>query len=733
MDNIILIRILQRIVILCFFFVLYLPLHGEDSEDISVLAGTEIRTGKYNDASNRLKKYLISDPDDFNARLLLIEVSEIIGDSRELIKQRRYLKNLYSAGKADTAPALTATAKSVWKTDPKGALILLQKAHQTDKNYLEAYIQAGNLCYDRYAWGKAKKEFSEALKLKQDNPEALSGLAVLDLSAGQIAKATRKIDTALKANPESLSALTLKAYIALIEDDLKKCRNILEDAEKINPNSIDVFCIYAAMNDMTGDIRKRDDYIKRAKKINPSYVDIYNMLSITAEQKYRFKKAVEWAEKAIETDPDHWKGYYLAGSGLLRLGEEKKGYRLLSESFEKNSFNILAYNALNVLDRDFKHNEFQYYKTAHFAVKISREDAPFIWPYLEPILEKTYQKFTVQFKYKPTGPEEHNNKILLHILPDHMSFSARTIGLPGISAEGVCFGQVILMPSPRYASLGSACGMDWKSVFEHEFLHILTLQKSDFRISRWLTEGISTSGESDLHGKWNHFFMMAGKSSKLLPLENLEAGFLNPVYPMQVPVSYYQAALVCRYFKEKHGNDSIIKMIELYRKGKETEEIITDISGMNTDELNKELGRFYRSAWEEGEKFVNTFAGEIKNTMAELKLDRDNKNKLKKKRKWEKLVAYWREKGENDKAAALLNRLMAFDNSDFLLFKILGEIYFSEQKWQLAADTFLIACYRNPFDPEIHKMAAECHKHLTNKKSQEREEKIIEFLNKGLN
>jgi len=451
-------------------------------------------------------------------------------------------------------------------------------------------------------------------------------------------------------------------------------------------------------------------------------------VSITAEQKYRFKDAVKWAEKAIEVDPDHWRGYYLAGNGLLRLGEEKKGYKLLSESFNNNRFNILAYNTLSILDDDFKRKEFELYETANFAVKISKEDAPFIWPYLKPILEETYTKFSSEIKYDPVGPGEHNKKVLLHILPDHMSFSARTIGLPGISAEGVCFGQVILMPSPRYASLGKGRGMDWKSVFEHEFLHILTLQKSDFKISRWLTEGISTLEESDLHGDWHRFFAMAGKSKKLLPLEKLESGFLNPTYPLQVPVSYYQGAITCRYFKEKHGKDSIIRMIELYKKGKKTEEIVTEISGMNLEELNKELEQYYWAEWDKGDNFIKSFAKDIEKAKTELEIEEDQKKPNE--RDWEPIVTQWRKDGKNKKAIDFLEKGRTFDDSDFRLFKVLGEIYYSEKKWKESSDILLLACYRNPFDKEVHVMLAECYKQLKDTESQKREEKIIDYMEK---
>ena len=715
-----------RIIAVLLFFAI-----TANCENIHKDATQNIRVGKYLIASEMLKKHLRTSQNDYDAILLLLNVAKITGDRRTVLTYRHLLKNLYSADKLNSAAGLTAYAKAVEDSDPKGALLLLDKAHKSDEKYIEAYIQAGNLCYERYAWGRATKEYSEVLKLVPANQEAMAGLAVLELSTGHTPQALKRLTKALKADPDSFDALIPFAYIAFLKNSYEDCEKILTKASQINPNSIDVHSLYAAMYDLKSNSTERDKYIKKALKVNPRCVDVYNSLSVSAEQKYRFKDAVQWAEKAIETDPDLWRGYYLAGNNLLRLGEEKRGYQLLNKSFEKNSFNVLAYNMLTVLDRDFKQHLVDTFETAHFAVKIAKQDSPVIWPYLKPLLEKTYSRFTKQFDIKPVGPEEHHGKILLHILSDHMGFSARIMGLPGISANGVCFGQVMLLPSPRYRSLGNTRGMNWKSIFEHEFLHILTLQKSDYKISRWLTEGISTEEESDLHGQWNRFFAMADKSDKLLPAEKLEAGFITPTYPLQVPVSYYQAAITYRYFKERYGSVAVAEMIADYKNGDTTEDVLKKISGKSLKELSKSLAKYYEKQWKAGQKFVNSFAAEITEAEKEFKLKNDNKKKKKKKlsrRNWEDLVEYWCKHNETDRAAKLLNKLLTFDDSDFKIFKTLGEIYCDQKEWAKGADILLKATYRNPFDLQVHQMAAKCYKQLKMEKELKREKKVIVYL-----
>ncbi len=63
-------------------------------------------------------------------------------------------------------------------------------------------------------------------------------------------------------------------------------------------------------------------------------------------------------------------------------------------------------------------------------------------------------------------------------------------------------------------------------------------------------------------------YMEAIKAKKLLPIAELNNGFIRPKYPQQVLVSYYQASIICDYIDEKFGFPAIKKMLLLYKAGK---------------------------------------------------------------------------------------------------------------------------------------------------------------------
>ena len=57
-----------------------------------------------------------------------------------------------------------------------------------------------------------------------------------------------------------------------------------------------------------------------------------------------------------------------------------------------------------------------------------------------------------------------------------------------IGALGVCFGRVVTMDSPQRTPPGE---FQWEATLWHELGHVITLQMSNQRVPRWLTEGIS--------------------------------------------------------------------------------------------------------------------------------------------------------------------------------------------------------------------------------------------------
>jgi len=57
-------------------------------------------------------------------------------------------------------------------------------------------------------------------------------------------------------------------------------------------------------------------------------------------------------------------------------------------------------------------------------------------------------------------------------------------------------------------------------------------------------------------------------------MADLDAGFMRPKNPQDVPIAYFQASQVCEFIAEKYGFDAILRMLALYRDKVRTPEVL---------------------------------------------------------------------------------------------------------------------------------------------------------------
>ncbi len=98
---------------------------------------------------------------------------------------------------------------------------------------------------------------------------------------------------------------------------------------------------------------------------------------------------------------------------------------------------------------------------------------------------------------------------------------------------------------------------------------MVTLQATDHRVPRWFTEGISVMEEHHAKPGWgddlNLEIVRAIKDKKLLPIAELNRGFLRPQSPGQLQLSYFQAGQACDFIEKEFGFKAILKMLELFK------------------------------------------------------------------------------------------------------------------------------------------------------------------------
>jgi hypothetical protein len=137
---------------------------------------------------------------------------------------------------------------------------------------------------------------------------------------------------------------------------------------------------------------------------------------------------------------------------------------------------------------------------------------------------------------------------------------------------------------------------NWGATLWHEMSHVFILTATNYRVPRWFTEGLAVHEEGQANPEWANRLtpevVEAIKEKKLLPVADMDKGFIFSEYPGQVLVSYYQAGTICDYIVERWGNDAILGMVHSFAALKTTPEAIQT----NLHETPEQFDKDY-AAW----------------------------------------------------------------------------------------------------------------------------------------
>jgi tetratricopeptide (TPR) repeat protein len=238
-------------------------------------------------------------------------------------------------------------------------------------------------------------------------------------------------------------------------------------------------------------------------------------------------------------------------------------------------------NSLRLLD---SYANFTIHETDRTILRLAKKESDLLRPYFESEMKRAIATYEKKYQVKLAGP------VQVEVYPDHEDFAVRTMGMPGLGALGVTFGSVVAMDSPSGRPPGS---FHWASTMWHELSHVFVLQATQHRVPRWFTEGMAVYEETAAAPDWGDRLdpeaISAIHAKKLLPVAQLDRGFVRPSYPSQVIVSYFQAGKICSYIAEKWSYAKLLDIMHAYANLKTTPEIFQEVLGMSTEEFDKQF------------------------------------------------------------------------------------------------------------------------------------------------
>ena len=467
------------------------------------------------------------------------------------------------------------------------------------------YVEWGKLFLLTYNFPDSRSFYRDIVDQNPRHCDALIELAdnyITDFQEGtkRFELAEKFAKRALKVNPRCAGAYRVLGRIWFYDGYMDRAVTEFEKALEHNPSDLRTLGLLAASHYVRGDQAAFDATEKRAMTINPKGAEFYHTIAVSIEQKFRYPEIVRFADLALSVDPDFWPAYVSLGINCLRTGENARGREFLQKAWDNDRFNPWVKNTRTLLRHmDKNHISFENERFTYF---LPRSAAPIMRPYLEPLLDRAFEAMQRRYKVKIETP------VRIESFSKHRWFSARTIGLEGLPASGACFGRLVTLTTPK------ALPQNWGSVAWHEFAHVVTLQMTDYRVPRWLTEGVSVYEEGLDNPLWARPFQReiadAWGSGWILPLGELDFGFSKPKFPTQILLSYYQGCLVVDYIAGKWGFDSVLAILDGYRKFGSTAEVIKNALGEDLQTFDQGFNSFL-SAWIAKNGYTPSPAGEI--------------------------------------------------------------------------------------------------------------------------
>ena len=414
----------------------------------------------------------------------------------------------------------------------------------------------GELFLEKHNRDDAMRCFQAALRVDPRSVDTLLGLARA-VSEVNLAQALGSVRAVLEINPSSPAAHLLLAQV-LIDAGYEDAAQIsVNKALTVNPRSPDAYAVLAAIAYLQNRPADFDQAIARALAINKTYGEAYRVVAAQAAHHYRFDDAVALARKAVAIDPENAQAAADLGMDLLRIGDEDEARVVLTRAFDADPYDVVTYNLLAVLDAL---KGFDTFRDGDLVVRLDHGEAAVLRDPVITLAHEALRTLSAKYEFTPKGP------ILIEIFPHHDDFAVRNLGLPGLlGALGACFGRVVTMDSPKAQPPGT---FEWSATLWHELTHVVTLQMSNQRVPRWLTEGISVYEEQRARPEWRRpmeeEFVAALAGNRVPPIGDIDASFGDP---KTIALAYYQAGLIVGYLIDTYGQAKFNALVRSFADG----------------------------------------------------------------------------------------------------------------------------------------------------------------------
>lgn len=294
--------------------------------------------------------------------------------------------------------------------------------------------------------------------------------------------------------------------------------------------------------------------------------------------------------------------------GLLHVqdGQDDKALEALEKAFALDPFNVRADNSLRLVREltTYAKVESPHFIVRYKAVKdagaggggggggdLGGPDGVLAREMIKP-LEENYRIVTGA---QPGGIDhEPKNKTLIDLMPDHEWFAVRIAGMPQIHTIAASTGPLIAMEAPRDGPKHNGT-YDWVRVLRHEYVHTVSLSRTNNRIPLWFTEAAAVYLElSPRDYSTCQMLTRAVETKDLFDFQQINLAFVRPKHPSDRSKAYAQGHWMYEYIVEKYGAKAPLDLMDRYAIGVREEEAFQQVLGVPRVKFSQDF-----AAWAE--------------------------------------------------------------------------------------------------------------------------------------
>ena len=222
------------------------------------------------------------------------------------------------------------------------------KAIQLKWDFLDAYMNRGNIYASKNDFDRAIKDYNTGIELNPNYAECYINRGLAYEEQGDFDRAVQDFDTAIQLKPNLFEAYNYRGSVYRKKSDFDRAIEDHNRAIHLNPDYVGAYnnrgLAYADQGDSDSAIK---DYNK-AIQLKPNLIEAYINRGVSYHKKGDFDRTIEDCSKAIQIHPNYAAAYNNRGFAYNSKGDFDRAIKDYNKAIQLDPDYTTAHNNLNI-------------------------------------------------------------------------------------------------------------------------------------------------------------------------------------------------------------------------------------------------------------------------------------------------------------------------------------------------------------------------------------------------